>query len=138
MALPKIIAMIMAGGKGERLFPLTFERSKPSVPFGGRYRIVDFVLSNLINSQIYSTYLLVQYKSQSLIEYIRENWVLSALVSDHFVTVVPPQMRYGQDWFQGTANAVFQNMNLIRQHKPDLVIVFGADHVYRMDIRQMI
>ncbi len=138
MALPKIIAMIMAGGKGERLFPLTFERSKPSVPFGGRYRIVDFVLSNLINSQIYSTYLLVQYKSQSLIEYIRENWVLSALVSDHFVTVVPPQMRYGQDWFQGTANAVFQNMNLIRQHKPDLVVVFGADHVYRMDIRQMI
>jgi len=130
--------MIMAGGKGERLFPLTFERSKPAVPFGGRYRIVDFVLSNLVNSQIFSIYLLVQYKSQSLIEYIRENWVLSSIMTDHFVTVVPPQMRYGKDWFQGTANAVFQNMNLIRQHKPDLVLVFGADHIYRMDIGQMI
>ncbi len=138
MATPKVLAMIMAGGRGERLFPLTFERSKPSVPFGGRYRIADFVLSNLINSQIYSIYLLVQYKSQSLIEYVRENWGLSALITDHFVTVVPPQMRYGKDWFQGTANAVFQNMNLIRQHNPDLVIVFGADHVYRMDISQMI
>ncbi|RJR18147.1 MAG: glucose-1-phosphate adenylyltransferase [Nitrospiraceae bacterium] len=138
MAYPKVLAMIMAGGRGERLFPLTFERSKPSVPFGGRYRIVDFVLSNLINSQIYSIYLLVQYKSQSLIEYIRENWGLSAVMSNHFVTVVPPQMRYGPDWFQGTANAVFQNLNLIRQHKPELVIVFGADHIYRMDIRQMI
>ena len=138
MAYPKTLAMIMAGGKGERLFPLTFERSKPSVPFGGRYRIVDFVLSNLINSQIFSIYLLVQYKSQSLIEYVRENWGLSAVMRDHFVTVVPPQMRYGPDWFQGTANAVFQNLNLIRQHKPKLVIVFGADHIYRMDIRQMI
>jgi glucose-1-phosphate adenylyltransferase len=138
MAHPRILAMIMAGGKGERLFPLTFERSKPAVPFGGRYRIVDFVLSNLINSQIFSIYLLVQYKSQSLIEYVRENWGLSAIMSDHFVTVVPPQMRYGKDWFQGTANAVFQNMNLIRQHNPDLVIVFGADHIYRMDIGQMI
>jgi len=138
MARPKVLAMIMAGGRGERLFPLTFERSKPSVPFGGRYRIVDFALSNLINSQIYSIYLLVQYKSQSLIEHIRENWGLSAVMSDHFVTVVPPQMMYGKDWFQGTANAVFQNMNLIRQHKPDLVLIFGADHIYRMDIRQMI
>ncbi len=138
MVYPKILAMIMAGGRGKRLFPLTFERSKPSVPFGGRYRIVDFVLSNLINSQIYSIYLLVQYKSQSLIEHIREDWGLSALITDHFVTVVPPQMRYGKDWFQGTANAVFQNMNLIRQHNPGLVLVFGADHVYKMDIRQMI
>jgi glucose-1-phosphate adenylyltransferase len=138
MARPKVLAMIMAGGRGERLFPLTFERSKPSVPFGGRYRIVDFVLSNLLNSHIYSIYLLVQYKSQSLIEYMRENWGPSSLITDHFVTVVPPQMRYGKDWFQGTANAVFQNMNLIRQHSPDLVIVFGADHIYRMDIRQMI
>jgi len=138
MAYPKTLAMIMAGGRGERLFPLTFERSKPSVPFGGRYRIADFVLSNLINSQIYSIYMLVQYKSQSLIEHVRENWGLSSVMGDHFVTVVPPQMMYGKDWFQGTANAVFQNMNLIRQHKPELVIVFGADHIYRMDIRQMI
>ena len=138
MAYPKILAIIMAGGRGERLFPLTFERSKPAVPFGGRYRIIDFVLSNFVNSQIFSIYLLVQYKSQSLIEHVRENWGLSSVMSDHFVTVVPPQMRYGPDWFQGTANAVFQNLNLIRQHKPELVIVFGADHIYRMDIRQMI
>ena len=128
----------MAGGQGKRLFPLTFERSKPAVPFGGRYRIVDFVLSNFINSRIFSIYLLVQYKSQSLIEYVRENWVLSAIMHDHFVTVVPPQMRYGPDWFQGTADSVFQNLNLLRQHKPGLVAVFGADHIYRMDIRQMI
>jgi len=138
MAYPKILAMIMAGGRGERLFPLTFERSKPAVPFGGRYRIIDFALSNFIISQIFSIYLLVQYKSQSLIEHVRENWGLSAVMSDHFVTVVPPQMRYGPDWFQGTANAVFQNLNLIRQHKPELVIVFGADHIYRMDIRKVI
>jgi len=138
MRHPKVLAMIMAGGQGKRLFPLTFERSKPSVPFGGRYRIVDFVLSNFINSSIFSIYLLVQYKSQSLIEYVRENWVLSAIMHNHFVTVVPPQMRYGPDWFQGTADSVFQNLNLLRQHKPALVAVFGADHIYRMDIRQMI
>lgn len=128
----------MAGGRGKRLFPLTFERSKPAVPFGGRTCIVDFVLSNLINSRIFSIYLLVQYQSQSLIDYVRENWGLSSVMPDHFVTVVPPQMRYGPDWFQGTADAVFQNLNLIRYHKPELVAVFGADHIYRMDIRQMI
>ena len=133
-----VLAMIMAGGQGKRLFPLTFERSKPAVPFGGEYRIVDFVLSNFINSNIFSIYLMVQYKSQSLIEYVRENWGLSAVMHDHFVTVVPPQMRFGPDWFHGTADAVFQNINLIRQHKPGLVAVFGADHIYRMDIRQMI
>ncbi len=138
MAHPKVIAFVLAGGKGERLFPLTAFRSKPSVPFGGKYRIVDFVLSNLVNSHIYSIYLLVQYKSQSLIEHVRQNWVLSSLIRDHFVAVVPPQMRMGPEWFQGTADAVFQNVNLIRQHNPELVIVFGADHIYRMDIRQMI
>jgi glucose-1-phosphate adenylyltransferase len=138
MSLPKTLALILAGGKGERLFPLTVFRSKPSVPFGGRYRIVDFVLSNFINSHIYSIYLLVQYKSQSLIEHVRQNWVLSPVIRDQFVTVVPPQMRMGPEWFQGTADAVFQNLNLIKQHDPQLVIVFGADHVYRMDIRQMI
>lgn len=138
MAQPKVLAIIMAGGKGNRLFPLTFERSKPSVPFGGSYRIIDFVLSNLINSKIFSNYLLVQYKSQSLIEHVRENWSLSAVIQDHFVTVVPPQMRLGPDWFLGTADAVFQNLNLIRLHKPELVAVFGADHIYRMNIRQMI
>jgi glucose-1-phosphate adenylyltransferase len=137
MANPKVLAFILAGGKGERLFPLTSFRSKPSVPVGGRYRIVDFVLSNLVNSQIYSIYLLVQYKSQSLIEHVRMNWALSSVVKDHFVTVVPPQMRMGPEWFQGTADAVFQNAGLIQQHNPELIIIFGADHIYRMDIRQM-
>ncbi|HAK88578.1 MAG: glucose-1-phosphate adenylyltransferase [Nitrospirae bacterium GWB2_47_37] len=138
MARSKVLAFVLAGGKGERLFPLTAFRSKPAVPFGGRYRIVDFALSNFINSHIYSIYLLVQYKSQSLIEHARQNWVLSPVIKDHFVTVVPPQMRMGPEWFQGTADAVFQNINLIQQHNPELVIVFGADHIYRMDIRQMI
>jgi glucose-1-phosphate adenylyltransferase len=108
------------------------------VPFGARYRIVDFVLSNLVNSGIHSIYLLVQYKSQSLIEHVRKAWVLPPLLQEHFITVVPPQMRRGQEWFQGTADAVYQNINLIRQHSPDLVLVFGADHIYRMDIQQMV
>jgi glucose-1-phosphate adenylyltransferase len=138
MARLKILAFALAGGKGERLFPLTVFRSKPSVPFGGRYRIVDFVLSNLINSHIYSIYLLVQYKSQSLIDHVRRNWVLSSVIKDHFVTVVPPQMRMGPEWFQGTADAVFQNIEFIRQYDPGLVVVFGADHIYRMDVRQMV
>lgn len=138
MAHPRILAFVLAGGKGERLFPLTEFRSKPAVPFGGRYRITDFVLSNMINSRIYSLYLLVQYKSQSLIEHIRQNWALSPLVRDHFVTVVPPQMRMGPDWFQGTADAVFQNINLIYDFDPEIIVVFGSDHIYRMDIRQMI
>jgi glucose-1-phosphate adenylyltransferase len=138
MAHPKVLAFVLAGGKGERLFPLTAFRSKPSVPFGGRYRIVDFVLSNLVNSHIFSVYLLVQYKSQSLIEHMRQHWNLSSVVKDHFVAVVPPQMRMGPEWFQGTADAVFQNVDLIHQHSPQLVIIFGADHIYRMDIRQMI
>ncbi len=138
MARPKVLAFILAGGKGERLFPLTVFRSKPSVPFGGRYRIVDFVLSNFVNSHVYSIYLLVQYKSQSLIEHIRRNWSFSSIIKDHFVAVVPPQMRMGPEWFQGTADAVYQNINLIRDHNADLVVIFGADHIYRMDIRQMI
>jgi len=138
MAHPKILAFVLAGGRGERLAPLTDMRTKPSVPFGGRYRIVDFVLSNLLNSQIYSIYLLVQYKSQSLIEHVRQNWVLSPLIKEHFVAVVPPQMKMGPEWFQGTADAVYQNINLIHDHQPEVVVVFGADHIYRMDIRQMI
>ncbi len=128
----------MAGGEGTRLQPLTAERSKPSVPFGSRYRIVDFALSNLVNSGVTAIYLLVQYKSQSLIEHVRKAWMLPPILPDHFVTIVPPQMRTGLEWFQGTADAVFQNLNLIREHAPDLVLVFGADHIYRMDVRQMI
>lgn len=138
MAHPKVLAFVLAGGKGERLFPLTSFRSKPSVPFGGQYRIVDFVLSNLVNSHIYSIYLLVQYKSQSLIDHVRKNWVLSPVIKDHFITVVPPQMRVGPEWFQGTADAVFQNMNVMRELNPELVIIFGSDHIYRMDVRQML
>jgi len=138
MAHPRILAFILAGGKGERLAPLTDFRSKPAVPFGGRYRIVDFVLSNFVNSHIYSIYLLVQYKSQSLIEHVRQNWVLSPRVREHFITVVPPQMRMGPEWFQGTADAVYQNINLIYDQNAEIVAVFGADHIYRMDIRQMI
>jgi glucose-1-phosphate adenylyltransferase len=137
MRSQSIIAFIMAGGQGTRLQPLTSERSKPAVPFGARYRIVDFVLSNFVNSKIYTIYLLVQYRSQSLIEHIREAWRLSPLIPDQFITVVPPQMLTGQDWFLGTADAVHQNLNLIENHRPDLVAVFGADHIYRMDIRQM-
>ena len=133
----KILAMVMAGGEGKRLYPLTCERSKPSVPFGGRYRIVDFVLSNLVNSGIFAIYLLVQYKSQSLIEHIRRSWGLAPIFPEQFVTIVPPQMREGPEWFQGTADAVYQNLNLIHQHDPDLVAVFGADHIYRMDVQQM-
>jgi len=138
MAVSRILAMIMAGGEGKRLHPLTAERSKPAVPFGGRYRIVDFVLSNFINSGINAIYLLVQYKSQSLIEHVRKSWVLSPINPAHFVTIVPPQMRGGADWFQGTADAVYQNLDLICLHRPEIVAVFGADHIYRMDIRQMV
>jgi glucose-1-phosphate adenylyltransferase len=128
----------MAGGQGSRLQPLTSNRSKPSVPFGARYRIIDFVLSNLINSDIHTIYLLVQYKSQSLIEHVRKAWSLSPLLQNQFVTVVPPQMIEGEHWFQGTADAVYQNRELILRHKPDMVAVFGGDHIYRMDIRQMV
>lgn len=104
----KIIAFVMAGGEGKRLRPLTDGRSKPAVPFGGRYRITDFVLSNLINSEIRAIYMLVQYKAQSLIEHIRKAWTISPILPDQFVTIVPPQMQDGQIWFQGTADAVHQ------------------------------
>lgn len=135
----KCLAFVIAGGKGERLFPLTKERTKPSVPFGAKYRIVDFVLSNLINSGIYSIYVLVQYKSQSLIEHIRTSRRLSGLAQDHFITVVPAQMRTPEcGWYKGTADSIYQNINLILDAKPDIVAVFAADHIYRMDIRQML
>ena len=138
MKKPKILAFVMAGGEGSRLQPLTVDNSKPSLPFGSRYRIVDFVLSNLLNSGIQAIYMLVQYKSQSLIEHARKAWVVSPMRNEEFVTVVPPQMMRGGDWFQGTADAVYQIINLIQLHDPDLVVVFGADHIYRMDIQQMV
>jgi glucose-1-phosphate adenylyltransferase len=128
----------MAGGQGTRLHPLTRDRAKPAVPFGGKYRIVDFVLSNLVNSQIYSIYLLVQFRSQSLIEHLKDGWQFGRILHDHFIVPVPAQMRLGDSWYQGTADAIFQNLNLIDDFKPDLIAVFGADHIYRMDIQQMI
>ena len=130
--------MIMAGGKGERLFPLTKERSKPAVPFGGKYRIIDFVLSNFVNSNIFSSYILVQYLSQSLIEYLRVSWPTQGISKNHFLTVVPPQMRLGENWYRGTADSVRQNIGLINDYEPDLIAIFGADHIYRMDISKMI
>jgi len=138
MREPRILAIILAGGRGRRLSPLTDERSKPAVPFGGRYRIVDFVLSNFINSKVYSIYVLVQYKSQSLIGHLTAAWRFGGLLRQQFITVVPPQMRGGEVWYLGTADAVFQNLNLIEDSTPDLVAVFGADHIYRMDINQML
>ena len=134
----RVLAMIMAGGRGDRLQPLTRERSKPAVPFGGRHRLIDFVLSNFMNSEMPSLYVLVQYKSQSLIEHLRLAWRTSGLLPDFFITVVPPQMRFGQAWYRGTADAVLQNLNLIDDFNADLVAVFGADHVYRMDVNQMV
>jgi glucose-1-phosphate adenylyltransferase len=130
--------MIMAGGKGERLHPLTRDRSKPAVPFAGRYRIVDFVLSNFVNSEMAALYVLVQYKSQSLIEHLRQAWRTSGILPDYFITVVPPQMRFGPAWYRGTADAVLQNLNVVDDFNPDIVAIFGADHIYRMDIRQMV
>jgi glucose-1-phosphate adenylyltransferase len=138
MREPKVLAIILAGGRGQRLNPLTAERSKPAVPFGGRYRIIDFALSNFINSTIYSIYVLVQYKSQSLIDHLTGAWRFGGLLRRQFITVVPPQMRGGEVWYLGTADAVYQNLNLIEDFAPDLVAVFGADHIYRMDIRQML
>lgn len=133
-----VLAFVMAGGEGSRLHPLTANRCKPAVPFNGKHRLVDFVLSNLVNSEIYSTYLLVQYKSQSLIEHVRQAWTMARFIPNHFITVVPPQMTHGPEWFQGTADAVYQNIHLIESFQPDIVAVFGADHIYRMDVRQMI
>jgi glucose-1-phosphate adenylyltransferase len=133
----RILGFILAGGRGERLQPLTRERGKPAVPFGGKYRIVDFVLSNFVNSGIHAVYALVQYKAQSLIEHLRMGWRFGGL-PDHFVIAVPPQMRWGESWYRGTADAVYQNLNLLRDFNPDIVMIFGADHVYRMDINQML
>jgi glucose-1-phosphate adenylyltransferase len=135
----RVLAFVLAGGKGTRLYPLTKERAKPAVPFGGRYRIVDFVLSNLVNSGIYSIYVLIQFKSQSLLQHIRDGWELGGLLRSNFIIPVPAQMRTPeQEWYRGTADAIFQNINLIEQADPHLVIIFGADHIYRMNIREMI
>jgi glucose-1-phosphate adenylyltransferase len=133
----RILGMILAGGEGTRLTPLTRDRAKPAVPFGGKYRIIDFVLSNFINSEIYSIYVLVQFKCQSLIEHLQERWRFGGVLGEHFISSVPAQMWKGQTWYKGNANAVYQNLHLIENFQPDFVAVFGADHIYRMDVRQM-
>ncbi|HWO40968.1 MAG TPA: glucose-1-phosphate adenylyltransferase [Candidatus Eisenbacteria bacterium] len=133
-----ILGIVLAGGRGERLYPLTQDRAKPAVPFGGKYRIIDFVLSNFVNSGILSIYVLTQFKAQSLLEHLDKGWRTTDFLGDHFITPVPAQMRMGKDWYLGTADSVYQNLFLIERHDPKLVAVFGADHIYRMNIRQMI
>lgn len=135
----KVLAIVLAGGEGTRLSPLTKERAKPAVPFGGKYRIVDFVLSNLVNSGIHSIYVVIQFRSQSLLQHLRDGWQFGGILRNQFVVPVPAQMRTaGKDWYRGTADAIHQNINLIEQSRPDIVAVFGADHIYRMNIRDMI
>jgi glucose-1-phosphate adenylyltransferase len=133
-----VLGVVLAGGRGERLFPLTQHRAKPAVPFGGRYRIIDFVLSNLVNSGILSIYVLTQFKAQSLLEHLDRGWRTADFLGEHFVIPVPAQMRSGEEWYQGTADSVYQNLYLLERHNPKLVAVFGADHIYRMNVRQMI
>jgi len=133
-----VLGVVLAGGRGERLFPLTQHRAKPAVPFAARYRIIDFVLSNFVNSGIISIYVLTQFRAQSLLEHLDRGWRTTDFVGEHFVTPVPAQMRSGTDWYQGTADSVYQNLYLLERHSPKLVAVFGADHVYRMNVRQMI
>jgi glucose-1-phosphate adenylyltransferase len=133
----KCLAMILAGGEGRRLDPLTRERAKPAVPFGGRYRIVDFVLSNFANSGFLRMKVLVQYKSESLNTHVQRGWRLTALLNQ-YVEIVPAQMRVGPKWFEGSADAIYQNLNIITDEEPDYTYVFGADHVYRMDVRHML
>ncbi|MCP5363652.1 MAG: glucose-1-phosphate adenylyltransferase [Hyphomicrobiales bacterium] len=135
----RALAIVLAGGKGTRLAPLTSERAKPAVSFAGKYRIVDFVLSNLVNSGIFSIYVLVQFKSQSLLLHLKEGWQFTNILGSQFIIPVPAQMRSAEEtWYRGTADAIYQNVNLIEQSKPDVVVVFGADHVYRMNILEMI
>ncbi len=133
--MSRSLAMILAGGRGSRLGPITCHRAKPAVPFGGRYRIIDFVLSNLVNSDNRRVYVLTQYMASSLIHHLQRNWHISGL--DGFIEVVPAQMRMGSFWYRGTADAIAQNMNLIRDSRADLVAIFGGDHIYKMDLRQM-
>ncbi|MGK2942580.1 MAG: sugar phosphate nucleotidyltransferase [Immundisolibacter sp.] len=133
----KILALVLAGGNGTRLHPLTADHAKPALPFAAGYRIIDFVLGNLVNSGIPSIYVLAQYKPRSLIEHIRTAWVPRSRGREPAISVVLPGTCGGSTPFRGTADAVYQNLHLIKRHKPDLVAVFAADHVYRMDVRQM-
>ncbi|GAB3623549.1 glucose-1-phosphate adenylyltransferase [Mariniluteicoccus endophyticus] len=134
---PKVLSIVLAGGEGKRLMPLTADRAKPAVPFGGTYRLIDFVLSNLVNSELRQIAVLTQYKSHSLDRHISLTWRMSTMLGN-YVTPVPAQQRLGPRWYQGSADAIFQSMNLILDEDPDYVVVFGADNIYRMDVSQML
>ncbi|HLZ37658.1 MAG TPA: glucose-1-phosphate adenylyltransferase [Mycobacteriales bacterium] len=133
----RVLGIVLAGGEGKRLMPLTADRAKPAVPFGGVYRLVDFVLSNLVNGGYLRLCVLTQYKSHSLDRHITMTWRMSTLLGN-YVTPVPAQQRLGPRWYQGSADAIYQSLNLVYDDEPDYVVVFGADHVYRMDPRQMV
>jgi glucose-1-phosphate adenylyltransferase len=137
LARRSVLTMILAGGMGERLYPLTRDRAKPAVPFGGRYRIIDFAINNFINSGFFKIKILTQFKSNSLIEHVTRTWRLVPEVGQ-YVDVVPAQMRKGPFWFRGTADAVFQNLELIFDEQPEVICVFGGDHIYKMDVNQML
>ena len=136
----RVLGMVLAGGKGERLMPLTKYRAKPAVPFAAKYRIIDFALSNMVNSGLFSIYCLIQFKSQSLHEHIGKGWQFGSALRgrDFFVNVVPAQMWDGDRWYEGTADAIFQNMHLVTLFDADRVCIFAADHVYKMDVEQML
>lgn len=133
----EVLVMILAGGEGRRLFPLTRDRAKPAVPFGGKFRIIDFVMNNFTNSGFYRIKILTQFKSDSLNKHISRGWPVSPFLGQ-FIDLVPAQMRTGADWYKGTADAIYQNISLIDDENPKFVCVFGGDHVYRMDVRQML
>jgi len=138
----KTVGMVLAGGKGSRLHPLTWQRTKPAVPFGSKYRIIDFALNNMINSGIFGIFVLTQFKAQSLTEHIQRNWRFGAFLTEYFVTLAPAQMylyeELGAEWYRGTADAIYQNIHLIEGAGADLVAVFSGDHIYKMDIAHMI
>ncbi len=136
----RVLGMVLAGGKGERLMPLTRYRAKPAVPFAAKYRIIDFALSNMVNSGLFSIYCLIQFKSQSLHEHIGKGWQFGSALRgrDFFVNVVPAQMWDGERWYEGTADAIFQNLHLITLFNADRICIFAADHVYKMDVEQML
>ena len=134
---PRVLGMVLAGGEGKRLWPLTADRAKPAVPFGGAYRLIDFVISNLVNAGYLRICVLTQYKSHSLDRHVTQTWRMSTMIGD-YITPVPAQQRLGPRWYTGSADAILQSSNLIYDDKPDYIVVFGADHVYRMDPRQMV
>lgn len=134
---PRVLAIVLAGGEGKRLMPLTKDRAKPAVPFGGTYRLIDFVLSNIVNSGYLRTVVLTQYKSHSLDRHISKTWRMSSLLGN-YIAPVPAQQRMGKSWFSGSADAIFQSLNTIEDERPDIVVITGADNIYRMDFSQMV